>query len=329
MSAAPVRVGLIGAGRWGQVHIRTLADLAERCRLTHLCTSDPQRAKLVSHPVTALTDWRRLIDSDCDAVIIATPPSTHADMVEACVEAGKPCLVEKPLCLDVATAERLHRRVAASGVPVLVNHTHLFSSHYRSLKRAVREAGEPIRLLVSEGMSLGPFRTHTSALWDWCPHDLSLCLDLIGEVPQRVDALGGPRGPGDAPEQVSVRLDFPGGSSAWIHAGRLSPQKRRSFSVFTDHGLYVWDDVASEPLTVSTIDFPQRYAQGIPETPERLPLAPTSSLPPMASALLYFVDGLAGGDRTYFGCGLALEVTRLLAACDEAMRLRQPVPARR
>ena len=99
--------------------------------------------------------------------------------------------------------------------------------------------------------------------------------------------------------------------------------------MFTDRRLYVWDDLAPGLLTVSTIDFPQRYAQGIPETPERVPVAPASALPPMASALLYFVDGLTGGDRTYFGSSLALEVTRLLAACDDAMRARRPIAAGR
>ena len=317
--APPVRFGLIGAGRWGKVYIRTLASLAERCRLTHLCTSRPDNASLVPHPVQVVSDWRALIASECDAVIIASPPKTHAEIVEACVEAKKPCLVEKPFCLDVATAERLHTRIQASGVPVLVDHTHLLTPTYRLLKDVLKEAGEPIRVLLSEGMGFGPFRTHTSTLWDWCPHDVSLCLDLLGRQPEHLEVLDGPRSPEGDPEMVTLRLDFSGQVCAWIHAGRLSAEKRRAFSVVTDRHLYVFDDLAPEQLTVAPIPFSHRYAEAVPEPVKRSLLAMAPDRPPMSHVMTYFLDGLAGGDRDRFGAGLALGVTRVLAACDEAM----------
>jgi len=145
----PVRLGLIGAGRWGKVYIRTLLSLPDRCRLTHLCTSKPENAALIPHPVTIVPGWRELIAADCDAVIIATPPQTHAELLEACVKAGKPCVVEKPLCFDVATAERLDRLVQAAGIPVLVDHTHVLTSAYETLKRTVKQAGEPVRMVAT------------------------------------------------------------------------------------------------------------------------------------------------------------------------------------
>ena len=316
------RIGLIGVGRWGKVYIRTLRSLRDRGTLTHLSTSRPEHAELVPHPVKIMPDWRQLVQADdCDAVIIATPPHTHAEIVEACLDVGKPCLVEKPFCLDVATAERLHQRIQASGVPVLVDHTFLFHDAYRALKHAVAAAGEPIRVIVSEGMALGPFRTHTPALWDWCPHDLSLCLDLIGHGPEQVAALGGPHGPDGAPEQLSVRLDFPSGACAWIHAGRLSPTKRRNLSVFTDTQLYRFDDLAAEPLTTAALEASHRDQEGMSAapTPHSIPLA--SSRPPMVNVLTYFLEGLAGGgERRYFNTQLAVDVIRLLARCDAAMR---------
>ena len=278
---APLRFGLIGVGRWGKVYIKTLLTMPDRCRLTHLATSKPEHAALVPHPVTVLSDWRALLRSDCDAVIIATPPQTHAEILEACIEAGKPCIVEKPLCLDMATAERLHAKVNASGVAVLVNHTQLFDSAYRTLKHAVEKAEEPIRLILSEGMGLGPFRTDAPPLWDWGSHDISLCLDLLGALPVRVEMLGGPRSPGGIPELVSVRLEFPGETCAWIHAGCLSPQKRRGLSVFTDSRLYVWDAQGPERLTLYAITFSRRYAGGIPEPLQPAPMSVPSNLEPM------------------------------------------------
>ena len=319
-----LRVGLIGLGRWGTVYLRTLEALSDRCRVTHLCTSQPKPETRLSRPVTVFREWRELVRSDCDAVIIATPPTLHAEMLEACLEARKPCIVEKPLCLDVATAERLHERVQASKTPVLVDHTHLFSPRYLGLRRAVEDAGEPIRLLVSEGMGFGPFRTHTSALWDWGPHDVSLCLDLVKERPLRVDALAGPRSPEGIPEQVSVRFDFPGGACAWVHAGRCSVEKRRSLSVVTDKRVYLWDDLAREPLTMTPIDFRRRYDNGVPEPLVSSPVAHTPGPLPLVNLVTYFFDGLAGGDQRRFGTELALDVVRLLAACDRAMQEPRP-----
>ena len=318
-------LGLIGAGRWGKTYLRTLASLSDRCRLTHLCTSNARNAEGLEPSVTVTPEWRALVSSDCDAVIIATPPATHAQIVEACLEAGKPCLVEKPLCLDVATAERLHQRVQASGVPMLVDHTQLFSPAYQALSAAVVRGGERIHLVLSEGMGLGPFRSHTTALWDWCPHDVSLVLDLLGESPRQVEALGCPVGPEVEPEQVSLRLEFPGGASAWVHAGRLSPQRRRTLSVMTETRLYALDEQAADKVTVTPFAFPRRYEKGAPEVRETQVLQPVSDRSPLANAILYFLDGLAGGDRARFGAALALEVTRVLAACDAALRERREI----
>ena len=321
-----VRIGLIGMGRWGRVHANTALALSARCRLTHLATSRPEHAALIPYPVTVLPDWRALVRADCEAVIIASPPDSHAEILEECLKRGKACLVEKPLCLDAQTAERLHQRVEALDVPVLVNHTQLFAPAYQQLKQTVIERGEPVRVLLSEGMGFGPFRTHTSALWDWGPHDVSLCLDLVGEFPRAVDALGGPRGPDDHPELISLRLDFPGGACAWIQVGRLAARKRRSLTVVTDSGCYAWDELAADRLTASSVAFQRRYRDRVSE-PLTSTTIPTHDEPPtMVRMLEYFLNGLAGGDRRLFGTGLAVDVTRVLANCEEliARRARGP-----
>ena len=315
-----VRLGLIGLGRWGKVYVRTLLSLGDRCRVVGLGTRNPANADLVPYPVEVTADWRQVISSACDAVIIATPAHTHAALVAACVEAGKPCLVEKPLCVDVATAARLHQHIGLTQVPVFVNHTQLFHPAYQAMKRAVAASAEAIRVIVSEGMSLGPFRAHTAALWDWGPHDVSLCLDLSGEAPIHVAALGGPSDSGGHPELVSIRLDFRGGACAWIQAGRLSSQQRRRLSVFTDERLYVVDDLARDPLTVLPFRFARREADDPWELSPPRAMSVPSEHPTMVHALTYFLDGLMGGDRRYFGTQLALEVTQVLAQCEALLR---------
>lgn len=330
----PVRLGLIGAGRWGSVYLRTLQRLGGRFRVTHIAARHPERVRSqLPSGVVVHQDWRRVVRADCDAVIIATPPATHAQMLQACLEARKPCIVEKPLCLDVPAAERLDRRVRSMGVPVLVNHTHLFSPAYRRLKEVLTSGRERIRAILSEGMSLGPFRRETPALWDWGPHDISLCLDLLKTTPGQVDALAGPRSPRRTPEMVSLRLGFSGGATAWIHAGCLSPEKRRLFSVFTDRRLYVWDDTSDTPLTARPFRFSDRYDHPCPASDPPMPLLTRLRQTPMERLLIYFANGLQGGDRAQFGTALALDVVRILARCEAAMaegtRRSQAVRTRR
>lgn len=312
----PPRIGLIGAGRWGKAYLRTLATLDPHCRLTHLCTSQPVNAGLVPYPVTVTSSWREVIHADCDLIILATPPSLHAEMLEACLAARTPCLVEKPLCLDLPTAERLHQRVESSGIPVLVNHIHLFNPYYHALRRAMAATQERVQAVLSEGMALGPFRPDVATLWDWCPQDLSLCLDVFGEEPHDVRALGASA---QAPDLVNLRLDFSEGRWAWIQAGRLAPQKRRSLHVFTERHRYHWEDTVPQ-LTVTPFAFATRYHPEHPPTLTTTRLDPASPKMPLASVLLYALQGLAGGDRQQFGTAMALRVVRWLARAETLLR---------
>lgn len=321
---AAVRFGLIGAGRWGKNYIKTLESLPSRCTLTHLSTSKPENAKLVNHPVEVVSDWRQLIKSSCDAVIISSPSSTHAEMLEACLDAAKPCIVEKPCFLEAASAKRLCGRIQSEKHAVLVEYTQLFNPAFQTLRQRLRESGEAIRLITSEGMNLGPFRGDEPALWDWCPHDLSMALDLLGKPPVNFEILAGPRDPKAVPEQVSLRVGFGGGLDLWIQAGYLSQQKRRCLSVYTDEQLYVVDDLATDKLTVSRFSYPKRHSQS-QQPLERKPIALIGATPPLAAAVIYFLDALEGGDRRYLDMSLTKQITQILSACEEQLRQERPI----
>lgn len=310
--AQPIRLGLIGAGRWGQVYLRTIASLGKRCRVTHLGTSQPLRAALLPRPVQVESDWRRIVDADCDAVIVATPAQTHAQILEACVDARKPCLVEKPFCTDLETAERLHAKITQTSALVLVDHTQLFNPAYQALKTQVWQAREPVRAILAERIGADQWRPELPVVWEWGPHDVSLCLDLMEDMPRHLDALAGPSGLAELPGLVAMRLDF-AGACAWIHNGWMAAQKRRSVTVVTNQSLYQLDELAEYKLTVA----PQA------DPLSRKPLRVADGRPAMAAMLAYFLDGLAGGDRRYFGSALALQVTRVLAAAEKCLTLRQ------
>ena len=320
-----LRLGLIGAGRWGKIYIRTIEGMGPRLRLTHLATRRPENRALVKGPVVLFSDWRKMLASDIDAVVIAAPASLHAEMAQACLEAGKPVLVEKPLCFDTATAQALRRQAEKAGVPVLVNYVHLYNPAYRALKRAVAGSRQPVRAILSEGTDLGPFRPDAGTLWDRCPHDVALCLDLIGrEGPGPVvSAFGGLPDRQGRHEMITLRLDWKGGPSAWIQAGRLIPLKRRTLSVLTDSELFHFDDQARPRCRKIPFDYAGRGRLGsspVPKEGVALPLPGRQA--PMEAMLAAFADQVQKKKTDPpAGLELTIRLTRILEECQAQLAL--------
>jgi len=312
-----VRLGLIGAGRWGRRFLATVPSVPQ-ARLVSLATRVASNASLVGDGVELTSDWRALCRSEqVDGVIIATPPSTHPEMLRACLAARKPALVEKPLCLGLGPALELEREVRASGLPVLVDHTFLFHPAFEEMLRQCREPGE-VRWIHAEGRAWGPFRAEkVPVLWDRGPHDVAMCLALMRALPVAVTGLAAWT---DAPpavdaQMITLRLEFREGAVAWIEIGHLASQKRRRFSVFTADRTLVFEDGMPEPLIA--ISRPWRFEGGQAEAP-RQTLEVERELP-LNRVLREFVAGVAGRPSKRFGLALAVDVARVLEAAGRAV----------
>lgn len=314
-----LRLGLIGAGPWGRVYARTLEPLRRQGRLTHVATQTAHAIPWLPREVVRTTRWHELLRA-CDAVLIAVPPRAHPVILEACLAARVPCVIEKPLCLDAKTAARL-ARLARPSSRVLVNHTQLFSAAYDRLRQGLRRAGT-VRTAVAEAHGPGPFRKDVPALWDYGPHDVSLLLDVFGARPQRVSAFGGLRNRWGHPERVALSLEFSGGRTGWAQSSTLASHKRRQLTVWTDRAWWHWDAFAAQPLTRSRFAFAKRYAADRPAS--GTPVAVQDRRPPMTRMLQYFFDGLDGGDRARFGLNHAVDVVRVLEAAERSLLTGYP-----
>ena len=273
--AAPVRLGLIGAGRWGRNYIRTLTGL-EGVRLAGVASRNPETARMVPAGCAVSADWRSLLSKkEIDGVIIAAPAPRHAEMARAAIEAGLPALVEKPLTLDLAEAIALRDVAVSRAGFFMVGHTHLFHPAYRALKAMAPDHG-PIRAIRGEAGNYGPYRRDTPVLWDWGPHDVALCLDLLGAMPEQVRANVAERRlvEGAMGEIIEMSLEFSGGVRAEIRFGNLMP-KRRWFAAHLERAVLIYDDLAPDKLTLHapTKAYAAPTDAGVPiETPVELPL---------------------------------------------------------
>ncbi len=297
---AVVRLGLIGAGRWGKNFIRTIRGL-DGVRLSALCSRNPDSRGLVDSNCRILSDWHDLLGTNlCDGVIIASPPDSHAEILGAMIRARMPSLVEKPLTLDLQQALDLQQLLRQFPTPVLVDHIYLFHPAYIEMKRLSSELG-PIRSIQSEGGNHGPFRPNYTALWDYGPHDLSMCLDLMKSTPQSVACRASETNQGGTYE---LDLLFPRDVHAAIKVSNLASAKVRTFAVHHEDHTLVFDDLSPQKLRL-----------------DGAPVSVSETLP-LAAAVETLANGIRHGETEQFGLDLAVEVIRTLHAAQQSIRER-------
>ena len=190
--AVPIRLGLIGAGRWGRNYIRTINGLPG-VRLARLASRNPDSARLIPTGCSIFTDWREMLSSrDLDGVIVATPPHLHAEMAFAAIDAGLAVLIEKPLTLSVAEAHALRERARERGVLAMVDHTHLFNPAFRALK-ATRPRTEKFARSAAKPATTDPIAptypcSGTGVRMTWRCASICWALRLSGPLQQFLSA---------------------------------------------------------------------------------------------------------------------------------------------
>src|SRR5215813_10145248 len=200
-----IGLAIVGAGYWGPNLVRT-AQATPAFRLDWLCDLRVERARAVLGPYTperATSSYDEVLsDPGVAAVAIATPATTHFDLVRSALEAGKHVMVEKPLTPSAAEGEKLAGLAHESGLALMCDHTYCYTPAVRRIRELIRggEIGE-VQFVDSVRINLGLVQPDVDVLWDLAPHDLSI-LDFVlpeGVTPTGVAAhTGDPIGNGHA-----------------------------------------------------------------------------------------------------------------------------------
>lgn len=293
----PLRLGLAGAGRWGRNYIRTIVGFGD-LRLARVASTNPQTAKRVPADCRIVKDWHDLIDpSALDGIIIATPPASHAEIARTAIRAGIAVLIEKPLALSAAEARAVRDLAVQRRVFAMVEHTHLFAPAFRALKGLVGRHGG-VREIRSEASNRGPYRSDVSVLWDWGPHDVAMCLDLMQEAPASAACTVHDKSPrdGGTAETLTIALSFPSGVPARILLSNTRDKTRR-FSVRCADAELVYDDLSAQKLVVDAR--PVELADDLPLT----------------VAVREFAAAIASGCRDENALDLGVGVVEVLESC--------------
>jgi predicted dehydrogenase len=245
-----VRVGVVGLGYWGPNLARNLAAIPG-CQLAWLCDADEHaRTRLApSFPAARLTGEldELLADDQLDAIVLATPVPTHAELAIAVAEAGKHCFVEKPLATTTADAERAVQAADRAGRILMVGHLLEYHPAVARLKELIvsEELGE-LFYIYGNRLNLGKLRADENALWSLGAHDVSVVLHLIDEEPDECFAHGASYVRPGVQDVVFCYLRFPSGIVAHLHLSWLDPHKERRMTVVGARRMATFDDMLIE-----------------------------------------------------------------------------------
>jgi predicted dehydrogenase len=258
-------VGVVGLGYWGPNLARNF-DRLPGAELRWLCDASEEALERwgaafpSARTTTSLEDL--LSDETLDAVVVATPVPTHAELATRVLVAGKHCFVEKPLGRSEQEAEAVVEAARAADRVLMVGHLLEYHPGVERLGELVRsgELGD-LRYIYSNRLNLGKHRQDENALWSLGAHDISVILRLAGEEPYECTAVGESYVKPGVEDVVFAFMRFESGLTAHMHLSWLDPHKERRFTVVGSRRMATFDDMELErKLTVYDKGFDEDYS---------------------------------------------------------------------
>ncbi|NLG41797.1 MAG: Gfo/Idh/MocA family oxidoreductase [Phycisphaerae bacterium] len=324
-----IRLGLMGFGYWGPNLLRNFAGSPGAMPVM---LADPQPARLAKakamYPaLETVTDADLLLGNDSiDAVVIATPVSTHFALAKRALECGKHVLLEKPMTATVAEAEELVRLAAERDLRLMVDHTFLYNPAIRTIRELIGsgQLGD-VLYYDSTRINLGLFQHDVSVVWDLGPHDFAIMDYLVGKQPTSMTALGSAFGH----EQASVAFivaKFADQTLAHFHLNWMSPTKVRRIIVGGTQKMVVYDmALPEEQVKVydKGVDFIER--EGVHKTLVQYRIgdmyAPQiPGVEPLSLMCREFVDAIREHRAPLTDGQAGLRVVKLLTAAERSLQ---------
>ncbi len=321
-------IAVIGTGYWGRNLVRNHHDIGH---LKCVCDEDAGNLSAIAaqYPdVDARCDLKDVLsDGEVTAVVIATPAATHAAIVSQALNAGKHVFVEKPLCLDVAEAEALSAEANRLDRVLMVGHLLLYHPAFVALKAAL-DGGHlgQLRYIYSNRLSLGKIRREENALWSFAPHDISMILSLVSEMPRRVVANGGSYLHSGVADTTLSHLSFAGELQAHIFVSWLHPYKDQRLIVVGDKAMAVFDDAYAGDEKLLLYPHNVGWDGELPViTRANARSLAYDGAEPLRLECEAFIDAIIKCEQPPSNADEGIRVLRVLKACQESLTSGAPV----
>jgi predicted dehydrogenase len=323
----PVRMAVVGVGYWGPNIVRVLHELPQAELVWAFDVSEAALAALRRRYPRLKTTTRYadvLEDPSVDAVAIATPVSTHFHLAAAALSAGKHVFVEKPLAGSAAEALELIAAARERALTLMPGHVFLYSPAVNVIRDVIAsgELGD-IYFISTSRVNLGLHQADVSVAWDLGPHDFSILLYWLDDMPASVWAVSRACVT-DVPDVAFVNLEFPSRTLAHVELSWLAPSKLRRTAVVGSKKMIVYDDTSSEPVRV----FDSGVMPRTPETYGEFQLAyragdvvspQVDPSEPLALEMLDFCAAVTMGREPRSSAALGLDVVRICESVDRSL----------
>ncbi len=321
-------VAVIGCGHWGKNLVRNFSELGALLAVCDENQASLERVK-ASYPGVKVTPRFAdiLEDEDVRACVIAAPAALHYGLARRALLAGKDVFVEKPLALRVAEGQELVTLAEQGKQVLMVGHLLQYHPAVVRLKQLVDDGSlGKIQYIYSARLNLGKVRTEENILWSFAPHDISVILRLLGEMPVEVAAHGGSYLNSKIPDVTVTNLSFAGGVRGHIFVSWLHPYKEQRMVVVGSHGMAVFDDLAADKLLVyeHRVDWINRAPVARSAEPRVIPV---EAVEPLRVECEHFLQCIR--DRaTPMTDGInGLRVLEVLDACQRSLDGEKGAPA--
>jgi predicted dehydrogenase len=279
--------------------------------------------------VEGVTDYEHLLNGvGLDAVVVATPVKHHFSLAKASLLAGKHTFVEKPMASSAAECEELIEIAEGKGLVLMVGHTFLYSAPVRKIVEIVQagDLGE-IRYINSRRLNLGLFQKDINVAWDLAPHDISIILHVLGELPVVVNCQGNAHVTPGIEDVTNISLTFRHKRFATIQSSWLEPRKVREMTIVGTRRMIVYDDLQThEKIRIYDVrverpphydtfaDFHYSYHYGDSYIPH------LKQEEPLKAECQHFLDCIEKGTQPLTGGYEGLELVRILEAASSSLK---------
>lgn len=339
--AEGIRLGVVGVGYWGSKHLRVLASTTNVAAVVGIDQrladgpggpgGPPWAQPALGHGV-AYADMQDALP-EVDAIIIATPPASHAALGLQAIAAGKHVLIEKPLATTAAEARALVQAAEDAGVVLMSGHTFAYNPAVHKLREVVRarKFGQ-LYYLDCARLNLGIYQTDVNVIVDLAPHDISIANFLLGAYPTSVTAWGSRHVHPEHEDVAYLRLDYAeAGVRVNMHVSWLDPHKVRRITAAGSKQMAVYDDLSpDEPIRVYDRAAlpPERGNGSFPKFAYHLGnvVCPyVDFAEPLAVQDQHFVDCSTTGTRPWTDGASGLSVVEVLDCAQLSLVEQRPV----
>ena len=314
------KVCIVGAGRWGINHIKTLYDLDSLAGIVDNDSNILDNLKNKYNGVNFFTSLDKAIEYGFDGFIVATPAETHFKIAKKIIESGNHVLVEKPITTTLEDAVLLNNLAKLNKVNLMVGHSLLFHPAFKKIKEII-DCGVigDLQYMYSNRLNLGTIRTEENVLWSFAPHDIALFQYFSNLEPKNINCIGSDILQKGIHDTTITTIEYPNNIMGHIFVSWLHPFKEHRFIVIGSKGMIHFEDSKeNKPLIF--------YNKNV-EWKENIPVAKNGNSElisfdnelPLKAELKYFINHLNNKSIDIANGDSAIDVMNIITKATSSL----------